>query len=123
MTWNMSSPIYIVNTGLLTDELQSNQIGASLAVILSHSLPLGGLLDARILPNESYGFSGTAADRRLCQLKKVRADINQALGAIAAYDTGAKAIGNPGIMRGELYALDQGTPRSCWPISSVPEFR
>jgi hypothetical protein len=95
-------PNFITNTGLLTDELVSSDIGASPGAILVSTLPQGGSLDARILPAQSYGESGTSADGDYTKLQIVRADIDQALAALAAYDTAA----NTPVTRGELYALE-----------------
>jgi hypothetical protein len=95
-------PKFITNTGLITDELVSSDIGASPGAILVSTLPNGGSLDARILPAQSYGGSGTSADEDYTKLQIVRADIDQALAALAAYDTAA----NTPVTRGELYALE-----------------
>lgn len=93
-------PQYIVDAGLLTDELESNQVGASPGVLSSSALPPGGALDERILPELTSG-NGTAADGDYTNLQAVRANVNQALGALLTYDTAA-----PPSMRGELYALE-----------------
>ena len=98
-------PRFIVNEGLLTDELESNQIGASPGVLSSSSLPPGGSLDERILPALSSG-TGTFADFDYANLQTVRAYANQALGALAAYDTIAADTATSKVLRGELYALE-----------------
>ena len=93
-------PSFLIDAGLLTDELESNQTGASPGAVVNSSLPSGGLLDARILPELSSG-DGTNADRDYNNLQSVRGGVNQALGALTAYDTAA-----PPAMHGELYALE-----------------
>jgi hypothetical protein len=95
-------PLFITNTGLLTDELVSNTIGTSPGAILVSPLPPEGVLDARILPAPSYGQSGTAAGGDYNKLQVVRADIAQAVAALAAYDTSASTP----FLRGELFALE-----------------
>ena len=94
-------PAYITDTGLLTDELESNQTGASPGVLSSSSLPPGGSLDERILPELTSG-SGTGADADYQNLQGVRGSTNQALGALAAYDTATRTP----VLRGELFALE-----------------
>ena len=95
-------PSFLIDAGLLTDELESNQTGASVGEILNNpAAPTGGLLDARILPeliNEAA--TSTHADDDYSQLQGIRGSVNQALGALAAYDSAA-----PPALRGELYAL------------------
>jgi hypothetical protein len=97
-------PGYIVDTGLLTDELESNETGVPQSLTGS-GLPASGSLDERILPEQAYGASGTA-DQDFNDLNQARGLIAQALGALATYDTGAVKQGDPVAMRSELYALD-----------------
>lgn len=92
-------PSYVVDAGLLTDELESNETGASQGVLLSAGLPSGGSLDERILP-ELRSTSGTNADEDYANLQAVRGNATQAIGALAAFDATA-----PSALRGELYAL------------------
>jgi hypothetical protein len=94
-------PRYITDTGLLTDELESSQTGASPGVSSTIPFPVGGSLDERILPELTTGGSGPA-DLDYLGLQAVRGGVLQALGALAAYDTAA----NVPTLRGELYALD-----------------
>jgi hypothetical protein len=105
-TLEQALPRFLIDAGLLTDELEDPQTGASPGARLGASLPTGGSLDARILPELTYGASGTSADQDYDALQKIRGAANQALGALAAYDTGANRQGDPGVMRGELYALE-----------------
>lgn len=92
-------PSYIIDAGLLTDELVSNQTGASTGVLLQSQLPPGGSLDERILPQLTSG-NGTSADADFRNLQMVRASANQAIGAIAMYDTAESPA-----RRAELHAL------------------
>jgi hypothetical protein len=82
-------PSYLINTGLLTDELQTAATGQS-----SEGPSTG--LDARVVPT---GFS-TGADGDYSGLQAVRGSTNQAIGTLATYDSAA-----PPALRGELYAL------------------
>jgi hypothetical protein len=95
-------PGYITDAGLITDELTSSSIGASLGTLLQSGLPPGGSYDERILPEQS---SGDVADQDYGNLQGVRANIEQALGALAAYDTSVADTGTVKVRRGELYAL------------------
>ena len=101
-------PQYIMDVGLLTDELEDQSVGASRGVQIENGFNIVDPLDERILPEGSLtgaaGTSGGAIDYG--NLQKVRAVADQALGALAAYDTGAKRQGNPAAMRAELYALE-----------------
>ena len=94
---------YLVETGSLTDELESNQVGASPGVLSSSSLPYGGSLDERILPELNSGGTGTSS---YGSLQQVRADVNQALGALLAYDTVRADTATAKVHRAELYALE-----------------
>ena len=93
-------PPYIIHTGLLTDELISSETGD-----VNGTANDGTQLDARILPTLTSGGSSGPADGDYEHLQAVRGDINQALGALATYDTGAIRQGNPALLRGELFAL------------------
>jgi hypothetical protein len=67
---------------------------------------LYGSLDERVLPELTSGSSdGDLTSSMYNDLQSTRGAIAQALGALAAYDTGAVAIGNPPVLRGELFAL------------------
>jgi hypothetical protein len=99
-------PTYVRNTGLLTDELDSFDAGASSGAILT-ALPQGGdYVNARRLPAQTTidATSRSETDDNYNTLQLVRFDINQAIGAITKYDTGATRVGDPKILRGELYA-------------------
>jgi hypothetical protein len=101
-----SLPDIVTGSGLLTDELEDNRMGASPGGVSNIQLPLSGSLDARILP-ELTGASGgdDLTSGMYTDLQSTRGVITQALGALAAYDTGAATIGNPPVLRGELFAL------------------
>jgi hypothetical protein len=97
-------PRYVVNAGELTDELESNQVGASPGALLGSSVSFGGSLDERILPEIPSVFPVEGADDYE-RLQGVRGSIAQAMGALVAYDTVVADTTNVKIMRGELYAL------------------
>lgn len=95
-------PPYIVNSGALTDEIKlCDSVGCSTPLVGN-----GGLLDERVLNELGYGENGTAADQNYGALQHARGMIAQAIGAVAAYDTGAAKQGDPVAMRSELYALE-----------------
>ena len=98
---------YIINAGLLTDELESNLSGASPGTILQESGGPNGLVDQRVLPEPQFGGHGAGTvDEAYDSLQSVRGHISQALGALAAYDTAKTDTATVKILRGELYALD-----------------
>jgi hypothetical protein len=92
-------PQYIVDAGLLTDELESLNTGASVGVQLQ-TAGVTDPLDERILP-EGFSYGSSYAN-----LGKARGFANQALGALAAYDTAAADMNTAKILRGELYAFE-----------------
>jgi hypothetical protein len=92
--FELALPAFIVDAGLITDELSDREVGTGLA--------FNDPLDQRILPESdqmspiaSYGY-----------LQGVRTLGNQAIGALVAYDTVAADSVNVRIQRGELYALE-----------------
>lgn len=97
---------YITSTGMLTDELESSLTGASPAVRSVTPLSRGPVLDARVLQEFSSQNSLEAkyADS-YADLQHVRANIDQALGALAAYDTLRADTATVKILQGELFAL------------------
>jgi hypothetical protein len=90
---------YIIDSGLLTDEL--TDIGTGFG---GGGAPVVGLgpdpLDERSLPERMTGTGQDGSDS-YSALQKARGSIDQAIGALAAYDTSA-----PPALRGELYALN-----------------
>ena len=97
---------YIRDAGLLTDELEDIQTGASTGVILQASGVID-TLDERILPelpNGAAQSNGNTGDYQ--NLNNVRAAANQAIGALATYDTAATDTAAAKVLRGELYALE-----------------
>jgi hypothetical protein len=95
-------PTYLTDTGLLSDELQSSDVGESAGAILVTTFPAGGSIDARILPELGYGAGLGPTDNDYSNLQDARAQINQALGALAVYDTSAGGS----LLRSELYSLE-----------------
>lgn len=90
---------YVIDAGLLSDELQDHQIGASPGALLQLGPAVTDPLDERILPAgvtvASYG-----------QLQGARTVITQARAALAAYDTAQVDTTSAKDLRGELYALE-----------------
>jgi hypothetical protein len=91
---------YIIDSGLLTDEFEDPETGASLGVFITTTNVVNPL-DERILPelltsNESLsgGYQSYKA------LQQVRGRANLAIGALEAYDS----TDSPAL-RGEMYAL------------------
>lgn len=99
--------IYVIETGTLADELESNRTGASPGVLSARGgLSVVGSLDERILPEQNGQLSSNEASGSYPRLQQVRGSIAQALGALAAYDSGAAQQGDPAALRGELFALE-----------------
>lgn len=99
-------PRLLNDTGLLTDELTSEATGVSQGILNQvGGVPPAGSLDERILPEQSYGFDGTTADQDYGALQQIRGLTSQAVGALAAYDTGAKQQGDPVALQSQLYAF------------------
>lgn len=88
---------YVVDAGLLTDELEDPNTGGSSYVGQNTGT---GSLDERILPQFVSEFGGLKGGASYGALQKVRAVTNEAIGALATYDT----VDSPSV-RGEMYAL------------------
>jgi hypothetical protein len=88
---------YVINAGLITDELEDRETGASL-LLPSNTV---GSLDERILPQ---GINAVGEDSRggnsYQDLQLVRGRTNDAIGALTKYDSAASPA-----LRGEMYAL------------------
>lgn len=98
---------YVVDAGLLADELEDVNTGASTGALIQNGGQVTDPLDERILPEgsaESPGTTGGTLNYR--QLQGVREFANQAIGALATYDTIAADTITSKVMRGELYALE-----------------
>jgi hypothetical protein len=96
---------YVTDVGLLTDELTSSETNASQGILLLTGLNAGGSYDERILPELSASTQTEVSAGDYSNLQGVRANIAQALGALAAYDTSVADTGAVKVRRGELYAL------------------
>lgn len=94
---------YESDSGLLTDELEDQSTGLlSPGQILQNAGQITDSLDERILPPGTTGGIGTYG-----LLQEVRGDANNALGALATYDTvGGSVTPAANLLRGELYALE-----------------
>ena len=91
---------YTIDTGLLTDELEDVYTGTSSGVLTP-----GGVvtdpLDERILPQLlTSGSDASGGSRSYAYLQTVRGAANQAIGALATYDS----VASPAL-RGEMYAM------------------
>jgi hypothetical protein len=90
---------YVIDAGLITDELEDRHTGASLLLIDNTTM---GSLDERILPQamRTDPNEGSLGGRSYASLQLVRGRTNDAIGALAKYDSAA-----PSALRGEMYAL------------------
>ena len=99
-------PTHFIETGLLTDELSEFPVGDT-AKFHSSGLSTGDPLDERFLPQ---GGDGGADDYG--KLQGAREFANQAIGALAQYDTNnyydsaSVNADSSKVMRGTLYALE-----------------
>jgi hypothetical protein len=96
VTFNDAFFQYIVDAGLISDELEDPRTGTSL--LLSGS-PVGSL-DERILPQLVGSDENARGSLSYADLQIVRARANDALGALAKYDPAASPA-----LRGEMYAV------------------
>lgn len=91
---------YVVDAGLLSDELEDPRTGSSVGVPLSNQGVVDAL-DERLLPEGTSGGNASYHD-----LQNVRAFANQAIQALATYDTAATDTTAANVLRGELYAVE-----------------
>ena len=96
-------PTYVVESGLLSDELEDRLTGASAGTLLS-SDGLGDPLDERILPEGIDPDVVQPGSYML--LQQARGSMNLAIHALAAYDTAPADTAHQHVLRGELYALE-----------------
>ena len=99
---------YIIDAGLLTDELEDQATGASSGAQIRNGFKVTDPLDERILPEGTIQKFDNDLEGEIDygNLQGFRAFADQAIGALAAYDTGTRQVGNPAAMRAELYALE-----------------
>ena len=88
---------YIVDAGLLTDELEDVQTGTSTGILLS-TTGVSDPLDERILPVNTQ-------ERSYVSLQYARGYANLAVGALATYDTAPADTTTARVLRGEMYAF------------------
>ena len=98
--FELALPAYIVDAGLLTDELEDVHTGASAGQLLLAN-GVTDPLDERILPEGAKGYSDDYGN-----LQGIREFGNQAIGALAEYDTTTTGPDSAKVLRGELYALE-----------------
>lgn len=96
-------PQYILDAGLLSDELEDRSTGASPGALLI-AQSVSDPLDERILPAGGSGIENGALSYN--NLQSVRELANQAIGALVAYDTAAADTATSKVLRGELYAFE-----------------
>ena len=91
---------YVIDAGLLTDELSSGQLGGTAVEYQAKNINLGayGQMDARELPSNDDNVLATEV---YADLQAIRGSASLGIGALAAYDASA-----PPALRGYLYALD-----------------
>ena len=94
-------PLYIIDAGQLTDELQSSSTGASTGQQILNGGMIADPLDERILPENRL-----VTVVSYTQLQAIRTLGNQAIGALAAYDTVPLLRDSGTVLRGELYAFE-----------------
>lgn len=97
--FEFSLPMYIVDAGLLSDELQDRSANGLPGSIVSTGII--DSLDERILRD-----GAAVGQRSYANLQNIRAFANQAIGALAAYDTAAADRESARVLQGELYALE-----------------
>ena len=102
LTLEGTIPEVIVETGLLTDELENPETGASAGQLLSSSNI--SPLDERDVYTATF-VSLSHGNDSYAPLQRVRATTYQALGALAAYDTAKSDTATAKVLRGELYAF------------------
>lgn len=99
-------PKYLVDVGLLSDELIDSDNRSTLASEPGNDAGISNPLDERILPEGiSGGADGLDGSQSYAYLQNVRGAANVALGALAAYDTNPADRTQQRTMRGELFAL------------------
>ena len=105
---NLAVPQYLVDAGLLSDELIDRSVGSSFYTGSSFSGISGTVTDAldeRLLPEGVTAPQGDGI-ASYAYLQSARGAANVALGALATYDTTAASRPQQRVMRGELYALE-----------------
>ena len=106
---NLAIPQYLVDAGLLSDELIDRQVGSTVFNAGAGSVYTGVVTDAldeRLLPEGITAQEGNDGIASYASLQSVRGAVNVALGALATYDTTAASRSQQRVMRGELYALE-----------------
>ena len=102
---DLAIPQYLVDAGLLSDELVDRYVGSSFYSDGS-SGTVTDALDERLLPEGVTAQEGNDGIQSYASLQSVRGAANVALGALATYDTTAAHRTQQRVMRGELYALE-----------------
>lgn len=100
-------PTYLLDVGLLTDELQDRTTGASAGAVVQNGSLIFDPLDERILPEGGDGGSNGSGDGRssYSKLQAVRGTANLALAALATYDTTVARRSVQRDLRSELFSM------------------
>ena len=98
---------YVVDAGLLTDELQDVNANASQGFLLQQGNGVQDPLDERFLSSSNSSLVSSSLDgsQSYGLLQGTRGFMSQAVGMLATYDTTAADLSSQRIMRAELYAL------------------
>jgi hypothetical protein len=99
--FELALPGFILNSGLLTDELVDRSIAVGSG---TQRFQVTDPLDERIFSGESS--TDNDGSRSYNSLQSVREYANQALGALVTYDTIAADSVHARVLRGELYAIE-----------------
>ena len=102
--FELALPQYIVDAGLLSDELEDPQTNANQTSLLAQPGGVTDPLDERILPEGSNAVVAGAGS--YVMLQNVRAFTSQALGQLVTYDTATADTATQKILRGVMYALE-----------------
>ena len=101
---NLAIPQYLVDAGLLSDELIDRYVGSSAYPSVGTGT-VTDALDERLLPEGVTAPQGDGI-ASYALLQSVRGAANVAREALATYDTTAASRPQQRVMRGELYALE-----------------
>lgn len=109
-TMDVAIPLYLLDVGLLSDELVTDSALAKSTLNTSNNICTGGSslcfpLDQRQLPDGGLKVGGLTGLDVYSRLQDVRGTTSVALGALAAYDTAVADRASQQVMRGELFAL------------------
>ena len=102
--FGIAAKYYLLESGMLTDELEDANTGVSVGILQANQGVKDGV-DERILPDGGFIELIDLTDS-YDALQNVRAFADQALGALAAYDTAIADTAAVKVQRSELYAFE-----------------